>query len=98
MENKQSNNLDIYDDVADCWVSDDIRWVRMLKNFVPGRLAWFNRHIDWNAKAVLDLGCAGGFMAEALTHKSVNVTGIDPAAQAIDAASARKADVASNSV
>lgn len=38
---------------------------------------------------VLDLGCAGGFMAEAMTNKGANVTGIDPAAQAIAAATAR---------
>jgi predicted TPR repeat methyltransferase len=29
---------------------------------------------------VLDLGCAGGFMAEALALRGANVTGIDPAA------------------
>jgi 2-polyprenyl-6-hydroxyphenyl methylase/3-demethylubiquinone-9 3-methyltransferase len=85
----QRNNLDIYDDVAADWWSDDIRWVRTLKNLVPGRLGWFNRHIDWVGKTVLDLGCAGGFMAEALTRNGANVTGIDPAAQAIAAAAAR---------
>ena len=89
MTHNPRNNLDIYDDVAADWWSDDIRWVRTLKNLVPGRLAWFNRHIDWDAKTVLDLGCAGGFMAEALTGKGANVTGIDPATQAIAAAAAR---------
>jgi 2-polyprenyl-6-hydroxyphenyl methylase/3-demethylubiquinone-9 3-methyltransferase len=89
MTNNQRNKLDIYDDVAADWWSDDIRWVRTLKNLVPGRLAWFDSHIDWDAKMVLDLGCAGGFMAEAMTNKGANVTGIDPAAQAIAAASAR---------
>ena len=38
----QRNNLDIYDDVAADWWSDDIRWVRTLKNLVPGRLGWQN--------------------------------------------------------
>lgn len=80
------NDLTIYDDVADRWWSDDIRWVRTLKNLVPGRLKWFDRHFDWTGKAVLDLGCAGGFMAEALAKKGADVTGIDPAAQAIEAA------------
>jgi hypothetical protein len=48
------NDLTIYDKVADrCW-SDDIRWVRTLKNLVPGRLAWFDGQIDWQSKAVLD--------------------------------------------
>jgi len=60
--------------------------VRTLKNLVPGRLAWFDRHIDWQGKDVLDLGCAGGFMAEALAARGAHVTGIDPAADAIDAA------------
>ncbi|MEH6655381.1 bifunctional 2-polyprenyl-6-hydroxyphenol methylase/3-demethylubiquinol 3-O-methyltransferase UbiG [Loktanella salsilacus] len=80
------NDLTIYDKVADRWWSDDIRWVRTLKNLVPGRLKWFHRHIDWQGKDVLDLGCAGGFMAEALAERGAHVTGIDPASDAIDAA------------
>jgi len=80
------NDLTIYDSVADRWWSDDIRWVRTLKNLVPGRLGWFDRHIDWQGKTVLDLGCAGGFMAEALALRGAQVTGIDPAADAINAA------------
>lgn len=82
------NNLAIYDDVADAWWSDEIRWVRTLKNLVPGRLKWFDRHVAWEGKDVLDLGCAGGFMAEAMAEKGAQVTGIDPAAQAIEAARA----------
>jgi 2-polyprenyl-6-hydroxyphenyl methylase/3-demethylubiquinone-9 3-methyltransferase len=82
------NDLTIYDKVADRWWSDDIRWVRTLKNLVPGRLAWFDRQIDWQGKTVLDLGCAGGFMAEALAQRGAQVTGIDPAADAIAAARA----------
>jgi len=80
------NELTIYDRVADQWWSDDIRWVHTLKNLVPGRLAWFDQHIDWQGKTVLDLGCAGGFMAEALALRGAQVTGIDPAADAINAA------------
>jgi 2-polyprenyl-6-hydroxyphenyl methylase / 3-demethylubiquinone-9 3-methyltransferase len=82
------NDLTIYDRVADRWWSDDIRWVRTLKNLVPGRLAWFDRQIDWQGKTVLDLGCAGGFMAEALAACGAHVTGIDPAEGAIAAARA----------
>ncbi len=82
------NDLTIYDRVADSWWSDNIRWVRTLKNLVPGRLAWFDRQIDWQGKMVLDLGCAGGFMAEALAARGAHVTGIDPAEGAIAAARA----------
>jgi len=82
------NDLTIYDKVANRWWSDEIRWVRTLKNLVPGRLAWFDRQIDWQGKVVLDLGCAGGFMAEAIAQRGAIVTGIDPATEAIEAARA----------
>lgn len=85
------NDLTIYDKVADRWWSDDIRWVRTLKNLVPGRLSWMDRQFDWAGREVLDLGCAGGFMAEALDDRGARVTGIDPAADAIAAARAHAA-------
>ncbi len=88
MAQSAKNNLAIYDDVAHQWWSDDIRWVRTLKNMVPGRLAWFDQMIDWDGKSILDLGCAGGFMAEALDDRGAKVTGIDPASDAIAAARA----------
>ncbi len=93
MTNIPRNDLSIYDSVADQWWSDEVAWVRTLKNLVPGRLKWFDRHIDWAGKRVLDLGCAGGFMAEALTEKGARVTGIDPAADAIQAAKRRACDI-----
>ncbi len=83
---RRRNDLTIYDQVADRWWSDDLRWVRTLKNLVPGRLTWFDRHIAWPGKDVLDLGCAGGFMSEAMAKRGANVTGMDPAKGAIEAA------------
>ncbi|MFW5641255.1 MAG: bifunctional 2-polyprenyl-6-hydroxyphenol methylase/3-demethylubiquinol 3-O-methyltransferase UbiG [Roseicyclus sp.] len=86
------NDLTIYDTAAEAWWSDEIAWVRTLKAMVPGRLSWFDRQIDWRGRAVLDLGCAGGFMAEALDDRGARVTGIDPAAGAVAAAAAHAAD------
>jgi 2-polyprenyl-6-hydroxyphenyl methylase/3-demethylubiquinone-9 3-methyltransferase len=43
----QRNNLEIYNDVAADWWSDEIRWVRTLKNLVPGRLKWFDKQTSW---------------------------------------------------
>lgn len=80
------NKQEIYDAAAAQWWSDDLRWVRTLKNLVPARLKFFDRHIDWAGKSVLDLGCAGGFMAEAIAQRGAHVTGIDPAKEAIAAA------------
>lgn len=80
------NDLTIYDTQADQWWSEDVRWVRTLRNMVPGRLRFFEKFTAWQGRDVLDLGCAGGFMAEAMAEKGARVTGIDPAAMAIDAA------------
>jgi len=85
------NDQSIYNAEADHWWNGKTRWVRTLHNMVPARLNWFDRHIDWTSKEVLDLGCAGGFMAEALDERGARVTGIDPAAAAIEAAIAHAA-------
>lgn len=86
------NNLQLYDDVADQWWSDETPWLRTLHNMVPARLRYFDRHVpDWSGLRVLDLGCAGGFMAEALAKRGALVSGVDPAAKAIAAAQAHAA-------
>ena len=86
------NDLSIYDDAAESWWTGQTRWVRTLAKMVPARLAFFDRLIDWTGKDVLDLGCAGGFMTEALAKRGTNVTGIDPAEQAIAAARTHAAE------
>lgn len=80
------NDLTIYDDAAGQWWSGELRWVRTLHNMVAGRLKYFDRLVDWQGKAVLDLGCGGGFMAEALAKRGARVAGIDPAEKAVEAA------------
>jgi 2-polyprenyl-6-hydroxyphenyl methylase/3-demethylubiquinone-9 3-methyltransferase len=79
------NDLSIYD-AADWW-GDKTRWLRTLHNLVPARFAFFDPIVgDWHGKAVLDLGCGGGFMAAALTERGATVTGVDPSEAAIAAA------------
>jgi 2-polyprenyl-6-hydroxyphenyl methylase/3-demethylubiquinone-9 3-methyltransferase len=57
--------------------------LRALQNLAPARFKYFDRIANWQGKTVLDLGCGGGFMAEALARRGAIVTGIDPAAAAI---------------
>jgi len=85
------NDLTIYDRFADHWWDGSQRWLRTLQNLVPARLNYFDRIVSWQGKTVLDLGCGGGFMAEALARRGAIVTGVDPAAAAI-AIAARHAD------
>jgi 2-polyprenyl-6-hydroxyphenyl methylase/3-demethylubiquinone-9 3-methyltransferase len=80
------NDLTLYDRYADAWWIGRTRWLRTLHNLVPARLAYFNGVTGWTGKQVLDLGCGGGFMAEALARRGAIVTGVDPAAGAIAAA------------
>lgn len=77
----------LYDAVADAWWSGDVRWLRTLRNLVPARLAHFDPLVgDWRGRRVLDLGCAGGFMTEAVAQRGALVTGLDPALEAVRAA------------
>ena len=86
------NDLTIYDAAADAWWREDVAWLRVLRSMVPGRLRFFDPIVgDWTGRAVLDLGCAGGFMAEPLARRGAEVTGIDPAAKAVAAAQAHAA-------
>lgn len=91
MAEAHRNDLTIYDAAAARWWTEPPRWVRALRNLVPARLAWFDRFVDWPGRHVLDLGCAGGFMAEALDRRGAVVTGIDPARAAVAAAAAHAA-------
>ena len=80
------NDLSIYE-MTDEWWDGRVRWVRTLQNLVPARLAFFDPIIGtWRNKAVLHLGCGGGFMSEALSTRGARVTGIDPSIAAIEAA------------
>lgn len=81
------NDLTIYDTYANAWWDGSVKWLRTLHAMVPARLRYFDRHVeDWHGKHVLDLGCGGGFMAEALAQKGASVVGVDPAEAAIWAA------------
>lgn len=83
------NDLSIYRTHAANWWDGSQRFLRLLHNLVPARLSVFDSVIGtWHGKAVLDLGCGGGFMAEALAKRGATVIGVDPAEAAVDAARA----------
>ncbi len=80
----QRNDLSIYATHAESWWTGETRWLRLLQNMVPARLAYFTPIVgDWRGKSVLDLGCGGGFMSEALAQRGATVIGVDPSQPAI---------------
>jgi 2-polyprenyl-6-hydroxyphenyl methylase/3-demethylubiquinone-9 3-methyltransferase len=77
----------IYDSVSSAWWTGSVGWVRTLANLVPARLRYFDRIIPhWRDLDVLDVGCAGGFLTEALARRGARVSGIDPAGEVVAAA------------
>lgn len=77
----------LYDRHGPDWWDGSVRWLRQLRKLVPARLTLFDTVIDdWTDLEVLDLGCGGGFMAEALARRGASVTGVDPSGPALAAA------------
>jgi 2-polyprenyl-6-hydroxyphenyl methylase/3-demethylubiquinone-9 3-methyltransferase len=56
---------------------------RPLHEINPLRLEWIDRHAPLEAKDVLDVGCGGGILAEAMARRGARVTGIDLADKAL---------------
>jgi 2-polyprenyl-6-hydroxyphenyl methylase/3-demethylubiquinone-9 3-methyltransferase len=50
---------------------------RPLHEINPLRLDWIDRHASLAGKKVLDVGCGGGILAEAMAQRGAQVTGID---------------------
>jgi 2-polyprenyl-6-hydroxyphenyl methylase/3-demethylubiquinone-9 3-methyltransferase len=48
-----------------------------LHDINPLRLEWIDRHAKLAGKRVLDVGCGGGILAEAMARRGAQVTGID---------------------
>jgi len=82
-----ANDLSIYRTYAPNWWDGSQRFLRLLHNIVPARMAYFSTLVGgWTGKTVLDLGCGGGFMSEAVAREGAQVVGVDPSAPAIEAA------------
>ena len=59
---------------------------RPLHEINPLRLDWIDAHASLKGKTVLDVGCGGGILAEAMAARGARVTGIDLAEKALKVA------------
>jgi 2-polyprenyl-6-hydroxyphenyl methylase/3-demethylubiquinone-9 3-methyltransferase len=59
---------------------------RPLHQINPLRLDWIDRHASLKGKTVLDVGCGGGILAEAMAARGATVSGIDLSEKALKVA------------
>ena len=59
---------------------------RPLHEINPLRLEWIDGHAGLAGKKVLDVGCGGGILAEAMARRGAEVTGIDLSEKALKVA------------
>ncbi len=59
---------------------------RPLHQINPLRLDWIHGQVPLQGRQVLDVGCGGGILADAMARKGASVTGIDLSAKALKVA------------
>ena len=74
-----------FSDLAHRWW-DPTSEFRPLHEINPLRLEWINARAALSGKNVIDIGCGGGILAEAMAVKGAQVTGIDLSAKALKVA------------
>ena len=71
-----------FSDLAHRWWDKEGEF-RPLHDINPSRLAWINGLSPLAGASVLDVGCGGGILADAMARSGAVVTGIDLAAKAL---------------
>ncbi|MCA3219773.1 MAG: bifunctional 2-polyprenyl-6-hydroxyphenol methylase/3-demethylubiquinol 3-O-methyltransferase UbiG [Burkholderiales bacterium] len=78
--NADPAELQRFSDIAHRWW-DPQGAMRPLHEINPVRLEWIDRAVGLAGKDVVDVGCGGGVLAEAMARKGARVLGIDLAAK-----------------
>jgi 2-polyprenyl-6-hydroxyphenyl methylase/3-demethylubiquinone-9 3-methyltransferase len=85
MSNVDAQELAKFSELAHRWWDPDSEF-RPLHRINPLRLAWIDQLATLQGKWVLDVGCGGGILAEAMARRAAHVTGIDLAAKPLGVA------------
>lgn len=75
-QNVDQNEIQKFDNVADIWWDPDGE-MGTLHTINPLRLGFTSEKVFLKGKKVLDVGCGGGILSEALAKEGAIVTGID---------------------
>ena len=85
MVNVDPAELEKFSNLAHRWWDPQGEF-RPLHEINPLRLGWIDRHAQLNGKVVLDVGCGGGILTEAMTQLGAQATGIDLSDKALKVA------------
>jgi 2-polyprenyl-6-hydroxyphenyl methylase/3-demethylubiquinone-9 3-methyltransferase len=91
MNNVDPKELARFDAVASRWWDPDGE-MRPLHDLNPVRLAYVEADGPLPGREVLDVGCGGGLLSEAMARRGACVTGLDLATDVLDVARAHAAD------
>ena len=76
MQNADPNELEKFSQLAHRWWDPNSEF-KPLHEINPLRAAWIEDYTPLKGLRVLDVGCGGGILAEALAQRGAEVTGID---------------------
>ena len=85
MNNVDAQELAKFSELAHRWWDPESEF-RPLHQINPLRLEWIDELANLRGKQVLDVGCGGGILAEAMARRASHVTGIDLAAKPLGVA------------
>ena len=83
--NIDQNEIKKFDDLSSHWWNKQGA-LRTLHQINPLRLQFIEQQTSLTDKAIVDVGCGGGILTEALALKGGNLTGIDLSSEAIKCA------------
>ena len=78
MINVDDSEIRKFEALASRWWDPNSEF-KPLHEINPLRMNYISQHVNLAEKQVLDIGCGGGILAEAMAHHGANVTAIDKA-------------------
>ncbi len=85
MTNADPQELAKFSELAHRWWDTESEF-RPLHQINPLRLDWIERHAKVGGQRVLDVGCGGGILSDAMARRGASVLGIDLASKALKVA------------
>ena len=95
--NADPQELAKFSDLAHRWWDPESEF-RPLHQINPLRLDWIASHVPLPGKRVLDVGCGGGILSDAMARRGADVLGIDLAAKPLKVAQLHALEAGTESV